>query len=270
MSIFKLWCAAMILWGSGAYASDFPFGKKADQARIAELLSLSRAEKIQKIQSMGVLVQEHAFENAGILGQYLDQAHFPQIAAPTIWLSPQADEWTLVHEFVHYLFSLEASPVRVSSESEQSQAQARLSTGWTFYEKNQWRYISVQHREQVTLAFADVSNAQIQQLESFELEELAIESYLRGIYKSAKPPGFTDEAWGRSSGYMKKSGGAALARLRELSVSCSELERSYQREQISFPQEIKTLCNKVQSLRSEVMTLMQAAGIRIYEPIGDK
>ncbi|MFS4457575.1 hypothetical protein [Bdellovibrio sp. HCB2-146] len=270
MFIFKFLCVATILSGSAAFATGFAFGKNADVARIEELLPLSRTEKVQRIQSLGVLVQDHVFESSELRGQFLDQTHFPNIAAPTIWLSSQADEWTLVHEFIHYLLSLETSAEPLISETEKSQAQSRLSTGWKFYQKNQWHYISPQHREQVTTAFAKVVQAQLQQLESFELEELAIENYLRGIFKGTRPIGFTDEAWNRSSRYMKKSGGAALARLKELSVSCSELELSYQREQVPYPQEIVGLCLKVQSLRSEVATLLQGASIRIYEPIGDK
>lgn len=266
MRVLTILIAMSLLQVGAVEAGTFAFGKKADEARIAEILPLSRTDKIQKMQEAGVYVEAHDFSGSQILGQFLDSAHYPEMLRPTIWLSERADEWTLVHEYIHYLFSLNEKPGKMISDSEQDQALELLTKNWNAYEQNKWRYLSDDHRVAVKKSFMVVAKAFMQKMETFEFEEIAIEIYLRGIYQSHRPVGFTDQAWIRSRNYIYKSAMAALGKLRDLSVSCTDLELSYTREHMILPQDVVQICNKIQERRTELQTVTKAAGITVAAP----
>ncbi|MNL17029.1 hypothetical protein D3C87_1380980 [compost metagenome] len=144
-----------------------------------------------------------------------------------------------------------------------------LLESWTAYTVK-WRYASPEHRESILRSFMIVSRYKIEQLQEFELEEMAIESYLREVYLKQKPAEFSEAAFAINTGYLKKSGRAALAALKSLATGCTDVIASYEREHLEVPASLSGLCTLVKIYRSETQEILDKAKIRVYEPIGDK
>lgn len=253
-----------------AWADSFPFEKEAPVAKIHELLGKSREDKIRLIEASGIVVRQVEFKNPDMLGQYLDLAHYPGLKAPEIRLAARADDWTIVHEFTHALFAAHAKHHHpLMSVTEYESAQSEFQESWATYASS-WRYQSAEHQERVLKAFVTVARYQLEQLSNFELEEMAIESYLNQLYLKQKPADFTPQAFELSQKYLKFSGLKALIALKDLNVSCSNVMASYSRERLSTPASVAGLCTLSRIYHSQVQEILKDANIRVYEPIGDK
>lgn len=252
-----------------AQAQSLVFEKHAPLEKIQELLGKTRAEKIQVIEKLGVVVREVEFANEKMLGQYLDLAHYPGLEKPEIRLARDADDWTLIHEYMHALISASSKPRALMLYTDYEKANADLLMSWSAYAKS-WRYASPEHRESVLHSFLTVSRYKMEQLQEFELEELAIENYLREVYLKQKPAEFSESAFVINTAYLKSSGTAALASLKSLDAGCSDVTASYGRERLAVPASLSGLCTIVKIYRGEVLDILNKAKIRVYEPIGDK
>jgi hypothetical protein len=245
------------------------FEKQAPFEKIQELLGKPRAEKIQIIEKLGVVVREVEFTESRMLGQYLDLAHYPGLEKPEIRLAKGTDDWTLIHEYTHALIAASKKPHPLMLYTDYEKANADLLESWTAYTTT-WHYASVEHREKVLKNFLTVSRYKMEQLQQFELEEIAIENYLRQIYLKQKPAEFSIAAFDISTSYLKKSGTAALSALKSLSEGCVDVIASYDREHLPVPASLSGLCTLVKIYHGEVLDILARAKIRVYEPIGDK
>lgn len=252
-----------------AHAQSLAFEKHAPLEKIQEILGKSRAEKIQIIEKLGVVVREVEFANEKMLGQYLDLAHYPGLEKPEIRLAAGADDWTLIHEYIHALIAASSKPRALMAYTDYEQANAELLVSWSAYTKS-WRYASPEHRESVLRSFLIVSRYKMEQLQEFELEEMAIENYLRQVYLKQKPAEFSEQAFAINTSYLKLSGTAALASLRSLDAGCLDVVASYGRERLAVPASLSGFCTLVKIYRSETQKILENANIRVYEPIGDK
>lgn len=261
-----LFCFSAALAGQ---APNLAFEKHAPLEQVQELLGKPRAEKIKLIEKLGVVVREVEFTNEKMLGQYLDLAHYPGLEKPEIRLAKGADDWTLIHEYIHALIAASSKPQALMLYTDYEQANDDLLISWSAYTKS-WRYDSAEHRESVLRSFLTISRYKVEQLQEFELEEMAIESYLREVYLKQKPAEFSAEAFAINTAYLKSSGTAALASLRSLDAGCTDVTASYGRERLTVPASLSGLCTLVKIYRSETQAILDKAKIRVYEPIGDK
>lgn len=252
-----------------ALAQSLAFEKQIPQQKIQELLGKPRAEKIQMIEKLGVVVREVEFTDSRMLGQYLDLAHYPGLAKPEIRLAAGTDDWTLIHEFTHALIAANSRAQTLILYTDYEKANEELLEAWTNYRAS-WRYASPEHRAKVLQSFLIVSRYKLEQLQQYELEELAIENHLREIYLRQKPAEFSTTAFEISTAYIKKSGTAALAGLKDLTVACSDIAGSYGRERLSVPASLGGLCTLVKIYQGETQEILKRAQIPVHEPIGDK
>jgi hypothetical protein len=249
-----------------AGAQSLAFEKHIPTEKIQELLGKPRAEKIQIIEKLGVVVREVEFANEKMLGQYLDLAEYPGLEKPEIRLAAGTDDWTLIHEYIHALIAANTRLHNFVFFTDYEKANADLLESWTAYRAS-WRYSSAEHQEKVLRSFLMVSRYKLEQLQQFELEEIAIENYLREVYLSQKPAEFSVSAFDISTAYLKKSGTAALAALKDLSVACLDITASYGRERLVVPASLNGLCTLVKIYRGEAQDILDRAKIRVYEPM---
>lgn len=259
----------MCLSAFQAHAQSLAFEKHIPQQKIQELLGKPRAEKIHTIEKLGILVREVEFADSRMLGQYLDLAHYPGLAKPEIRLAAGTDDWTLIHEFTHALIAANSRTQTLILYTDYEKANAELLEAWTTYRAS-WRYASAEHQAKVLQSFLTVSRYKLEQLQQYELEEIAIENYLREIYLQQKPAEFSATAFEISTAYIKKSGTAALAGLKDLTIACSDITASFSRERLPVPASLGGLCTLVKIYQGETQEILKRAKIRVYEPIGDK
>ncbi len=131
LSVKRLTFLIIFLCFSNAFAVEsIPtfFNKLFDKEVLAQTFDMTPQELISFIGKQGVDVyvpnqknqSRHAiqFEKEKILGKYFSNAGFaPEFTHPTILINDPEDKWTLLHEFMHYLFDKKRIELKVDTDA---------------------------------------------------------------------------------------------------------------------------------------------------------
>jgi|GEM_PF-5233506 hypothetical protein len=236
--------------------AQFAFGKRAPEEKIQALLGLSISKKIERIQAEGILVRHVEFKNPQMRGQFLSPAQYPGLQSPEIRLSAIADDWTVVHEYIHALMSSD-TPKRISitRQEYESALQDQEKSGLSL--------------EENLKLFVVINSYKLEQMHKFDFEEMAIEFYLREVYFKQKPKNFTPAAVEVSRRYIMLSGLQALNELLDIKKACTELSANYQRAGKPLPASANNICLSAKINTREVVGILSASGIPEYEHLAE-
>lgn len=211
------------------------FDKKIEMNLILPMLQMSMKEKIGYIQSFNVEVYRvkdpeaetitlsflpyaskekfsskflKLFEE-GVIGLYMTPTNLMyRVQEPTILLSEGADDWTVIHEFSHYLFDRARLMQDATQESEfvlrsQDSQEDFFEAKEVFNMFNGFR--DEQHKKHLINSFVSYAKMQMLFVKTCEYEETTIEKFIRAIYTIHKPQGFLEEHFERSTRYIKST-----------------------------------------------------------------
>lgn len=266
------------------------FGKKADVNKLIPLLSGNTKDKMQYLQSEGLDVfkvtsnepepptltflaapppilldvfGKHFLE--GTLGIYLtERAHRNYVEKPTILFIESADSWTLAHEFMHHLFDRARFMEDARTESlivnNMNDAKEDFLSYWDRYKSHQ-AYSDQHHKEATISSFVAFSKVQQQLLLSFEMEEMAIERYIRTLYLSPIPHDLDQESFHRSTRYIQSTGTKALAILEVALDTCLDLEKTLLKTDQSLNDQLRANCTAVKNLKNSILSINKEMNI---------
>lgn len=257
------------------------YGKQLQIELLKPMLKISTAEKIKYIQSFGIDVMRvqdpskdpvrlaflpeanaqstprllkylKEFEDNAV-GLFLTSENLSYgVAKPTILVVESADDWTLIHEFTHFLFErarLIKKPIdEARAVNNMSDAKEDFYDSWDTF-RGLGKYRDPQHKVQTLNTFLAFSSAQQQFLMTFELEEIVIEKLIRGFYVRHKLVNVSPAEFERSTRYMQRNADKALANLRAMNNSCEEIKASLGPEDGALLAPVTKVCDGVTDLQ---------------------
>lgn len=272
-----------------ADCTSVDFDKKIEMHLITPMLQMSLQEKIQHIQKLGVDVFRVADSegqaitlgflpyasddlipkkflklfNEGVLGIYMTPTNFMYtVKKPTILLLESADDWTVIHEFAHYLFDrarLMADSTRESTFVMHSDdSQEDFFDAKTMY-RNFDGYMNQEHKERMINSFVVYAKVQMFFSKTAELEETTIEKFLRDMYQHQKPLGFNEKHFERSTRYIHETSMKGQQNLRFLEEDCADLKKTLTSKDQKLLQSLTEVCASVTTLKQQ--------SLKVYEDL---
>ncbi|MEK2646744.1 hypothetical protein [Bdellovibrio sp. BCCA] len=259
------------------------FGKKVQVPLLSPLLPLGSKGKLEYIAHLGVDLfrmptQEEPATIAflatpsadlmsrykkhfdeGTLGIFLtERATYNRVEHPTILLIESADAWTITHEFMHYLFDRARLLEDPTSESRivnnMTDAKEDFFGTWDRY-KMFGGYANEEHKQATVANFVAFADLQQQILLSFEMEEMAIEKFLRLIYIHHKPFGFDQSSFDRSTRYIRSTGSKALDYLNVMLSSCDDVRNSLLTQDRELLAKLNKTCTQAQDYKNTILKI---------------
>lgn len=269
------------------------FGKKAQVAQLSPLLGGTMKSKTDYLQNIGLdlfripapqevptigflptppadllkVFGKHFEEDA--LAIYLtERSYSNHVHKPTILLIESADSWTIAHEFMHHLFDrarfMEDPTMESKVVNNMSDAKEDFLESWSKYKMNN-RYLDANHRDQTIESFVHFIEVQLRLLLTFEMEEMAIEKFLRTMYIQNQTD-FDRNSFDRSTRYIGKNGTKALTILEVTLETCKDLRRTLTSTEASQMQTLARACQKATDLKESVLKLGQDLQINFSAP----
>lgn len=282
--------AVQTAFANCADCTTLEFGKKLQLSPLLPLFSMNTKEKLQYISNQGIALfqfseqkapssagllptppetirhqyQQH-FSEEGVLGIYLTERLARNgVACPTILLVDHADDWTITHEFMHYLFDRARALEDPRSESlivnNMSDAKEDFFSDWEKY-KNLNRYVDQKHKMTTIENFVTFTNLQVQILLSFVLEEVTIEKFLGLAFLKSKPVGLEQDAYTHSLIYIRDSGRSSLRQLQIILDSCIELKTSLEESDEPLRLSLNRVCSGVEQHKNSLLKIGQELNI---------
>jgi hypothetical protein len=229
------------------------FDKNLDLNLALKILERSPADRLQIMSTLGIEVYEVSSNpvtlpskvpkadtvrfaefleefSSGTYGLYLSPSdHRNQVHRPTLLLQANFGQWTLVHEFLHALFDrarlssddLGESALENSLRDTQDQfldLQSRFNTKPADLRRSD-------AADEVVKALDLFADTLMESLRRYELEEVAIEIFLRERYAEKVPEGFAANDYLHSVSYLRSRGEAALSKLEPVLSICVDLSQ---------------------------------------------
>lgn len=188
-----------------------------------------------------------------------ENASFNEIKKPTLIFIDYANDWTIAHEFSHYLLDR----ARLSSYTEdESHALNSLQDAKEDYFENrssllaEGKFRNDNHKRALINSFITFSERQQQILLTFDMEEVAVEMLLRSIYLKNQDIGLDTESFNRSSEYIQRTGSKSLKLMNVLLDLCTETKAH-----LSPPQDqdlmtsLETTCSTAAKYKNQLLKI---------------
>lgn len=276
-----------------ANCTTLDFNKKIEMDLVRPMLQMTLAEKSKYIESFGIelyKIKDVAARpvtlgflsyppagkfaskfikifSEGVLGIYLTPSNLMYgVEKPTILLLESTDDWTLVHEFSHYLFDR----ARLASDNTRESALMNLSTdakedymnareGYKIFDG----YRDEAHKKHTIESFIVYARTQMIFVKTCEFEESTIEKMIRSLYASEKPHGFNESHFERSTRYIKETSTTGQINLGFLSSDCEILDKTLTEQDGKLRADLAKTCAKVEKLKQEDMHLLMGLGLEV-------
>lgn len=269
------------------------FGKKIELELITPMLKMTLEEKSRYMQSFGVELFKVpdsqgkpatlSFLNPlpkgvfsaniinkfseGVLGIYMTPTNFIYgVKKPTILLIESADDWTLVHEFSHYLFD----KARMMQDSTRESALMNRSEDAQedyFDAMNSYRildmYRSEEHKKHTVDSFVVYATTQMIFAETCEFEETTIEKMIRSLYVQHKPHGFAEPHFERSTRYIRETSGMGQHNLNLLTSSCEDIYKTLAASDVELKKSLDQICSRVEKLKQADFHVLKGLGLEL-------
>ncbi|WP_041583427.1 hypothetical protein AB1A81_00055 [Bdellovibrio bacteriovorus] len=268
------------------------FEKNIQLNLLTPMLHMSLKEKITYVQSFGIDVYAvkdpenlpitvpylpYATEDIipakfiklfseGAIGQYMTETNYAYtVKKPTILLIESVDDWTVIHEFAHYLFdrarlmeddTRESLHLMHSEDAQEDFFDAKESF------RNLGGYRDEEHKKRTIQSFVLYAKMQIFFERSASLEETTIEKLLRNYHVTHKPHGFTHKDTERSDRYVYNTSFKAQEALRLILEDCVDLAKTLTAQDQNLLSELKNVCHQAKELKKD--------GVKVYESTGLK
>lgn len=268
------------------------FGKNIQLNLLTPMLHMSLKEKITYVQSFGIDVYKVKDpENLpvtvgflplatadiipakflklfteGAIGQYMTDTNYAYtVKRPTILLIESVDDWTVIHEFAHYLFDRARMMEDNTRESlhlmHSEDAQEDFFEAKEIY-RNLGQYRDDGHKIRTIQSFILYAKMQLFFERSASLEETTIEKLLRGYYVTHKPHGFGHNDIERSDRYVFSTSLKAQESLRLILEDCVDLAKTLNAQDQNLLKELSDVCTQADLLKKD--------GVKVYESTGLK
>lgn len=228
------------------------FGKAIDQARFDAVLSTSPAATIEVVAAQGATVFQVPLRagecalfapltevpdplwpiwstaNVSVGGSLLalflpaERVRAQGYGAPVIMIRSDSDRYTLVHEYVHFLFDRARGPegrddARLLARFEAASSRLSALLPLREDEANPARLI------EVSAAWVDVAEATLPLLDGFPLEEMAVEAMLGDAYRGGRLKHVSDYSRRNGDRYIRANWNRARELLGKLSEQAALL-----------------------------------------------
>lgn len=270
--------------------TSLDFDKKIEMNLITPMLQMTLQQKIQHIEGLGVEVLRVADPDGqpvtlgflplatseqipnkflkifseGVLGIYMTPTNYMYaVKKPTILLLESTDDWTVIHEFAHYLFDrarLMADSTRESTFVMHSDdSQEDFFDAKTMY-RNFDGYMNQEHKERMINSFVVYAKVQMFFSKTAELEETTIEKFIRDLYLKQQPLGFKASHFERSTRYIHSTSSKGQQNLRFLEEDCVDLEKTLTTaDAADLLRDLRAVCKDVSALKKKAL--------RVYEEL---
>lgn len=299
-TLSKLFVVAVLMSSKMALAAGacsdcqtVDFGKKIELRLIEPMLTMTIPEKLAYMQSFGVELYKVAdplkgaptvavlpeattkqfskkfidlFEDS-VLGIYMTPTNsMYRVSKPTILLVESADDWTLIHEFTHYMFDRARTQMNGAKEgvlvNNSADAQEDFFDAREKY-RNLDGYVSEEHKQHTIMSFINYANLQMTFAKTCEFEETTIEKLLRAAYETRKPVGFLPPHFERSTRYIRSTSAKGQQNLDFLLQDCEELPKTLTEKDVDLKKDLAKTCAKVQKLKQADLDVLQGLGIQL-------
>ena len=257
------------------------FEKPVQLALLRPMLQMTTEEKIKYIQSFGIelfRVKDPAgdairlgqlpeaslkttphlaaylkeFQDNAV-GLFLTSANISYgVSRPTILFVESADDWTILHEFMHFLFErarLLNKPIDEGyAFNSMADAQEDFFEAWNNF-RSDGRYKDRSAKGQTVDSFVTYSDAQQRFLLTFELEEAVIEKQLREYYLMNRAINISPAEFDRSTRYIEGTTKKAVKVLAVLGMTCKDLRKSLEPDKEGLFAKVSKTCLSAAKLR---------------------
>lgn len=268
------------------------FGKTLEVNLLQPMLNMTIEEKARYIQSFGVDLYKVAdpdkapaslgflqvapaarfakyiklFEE-GVLGIYMTPSNFMyNVAKPTILFVESADDWTMIHEFSHFLFDRARMNGPLGNESGLANDSEDSQEDY-FEARNKYKiwdaYVNEEHKQNTIQSFISYANVQMVFATTCEFEETTIEKMIRSIYIRHQPRGFSEKEFERSTRYIRKTSEKGIESLNFLLQDCELLAKTLSASDQDLKSSLEKTCEKVQKLKQEDLLLLKGLQISL-------
>lgn len=269
------------------------FGKKIELKILEPMLKMTTPEKIAYIRTFGLDLYKVAdpekatptvadlpeattaqfskkiielFED-NVLGIYLTPTNsMYRVTKPTILFVESADDWTVMHEFTHYLFDRARILLKNSDEgvlvNNSADAQEDFFDAREKY-RNFDAYVDEAHKQHTISSFINYANVQMIFAKTCEFEETTIEKLLRADYATKQPLGFMPSHFERSTRYIRSTSGKGQQNLDFLLQDCESLLKTLSAQDVQLKQSLVKVCTKVQRLKQADLNILKVLNIQL-------
>lgn len=158
---------------------------------------------------------------------------------------------------MHHLFDrarfMEDPTMESKVVNNMSDAKEDFMEAWSKYKLNN-KYLDTNHKNQTIDTFVTFTDIQLRLLLTFEMEEIAIEKFLRSMYIQQKTD-FDQNSFDRSTRYIAKTGAKALTILDVTLETCKDLRQTLQSEDTTQSQTLETACQQAIELKSSLQKI---------------
>lgn len=202
----------------------------------------------------------------GAIGLYMTESNYAYgVKNPTILLIESTDDWTVIHEYAHYLFDRARMMTDNTRESlhlmHTEDAQEDFFEAKEIY-RNLGQYRDESHKNRTIQSFVLYAKMQVFFERSASLEETTIEKLLRRYYVTHKPHGFSHNDIERSDRYVFNTSQKAQESLRLILEDCVDLAKTLNAQDQDLLKELSNVCTQADRLKKD--------GVKVYESTGLK
>jgi hypothetical protein len=272
------------------------FGKRLQVALIRPLFSMSIHEKIKYLQKFGLKVYQvpdpllgqvrlgflpkvpltenpglnpfyKLFADEGILGLYLTPSNIGNsVDHPTILFVESADDWTIIHEFCHFLFDRARTMENPYDESRELNNLADAKTDffetWGAFRQDQ-SFANVNQSIHFAESFVVFADLQRKFLINVSLEESTVEKLIRDNYRHKKLAKYELENFKRSETYIRNTSRKAQVTLDVMLATCDDVQKALAESDRVLLENVKSTCAAAAKLKRQDLDLLKSQRIRL-------
>lgn len=299
-SVSKFLLMTLVLLAKTAFAGaacadcqTVDFGKRIELKLLQPMLQMTIPEKLAYIRSFGVDLYKVAdpeklpvtvgdlpeattkrfakkyiqLFSEGVVGLYMTPSNSMYgVTKPTILFIDSSDDWTVIHEFTHYLFDRVRMMTDTKTEGQlannSEDAQEDFFNARDKY-RNFDRYVDEEHKRHTIMSFINYAQVQMIFSRTSEFEETTIEKILRTAYEKQKPHGFLPEHFERSTRYIRSTSEKGQQNLDFLLSDCEALPKTLNDNDTHLKNVLAKTCERVQSLKQADLDVLKGLNIQL-------
>ncbi|UXR65728.1 hypothetical protein EZJ49_05635 [Bdellovibrio bacteriovorus] len=202
----------------------------------------------------------------GAIGLYMTESNYAYgVKNPTILLIESTDDWTVIHEYAHYLFDRARMMTDNTRESlhlmHTEDAQEDFFEAKEIY-RNWGQYRDDDHKRRTIQSFVLYAKMQLFFERSASLEETTIEKLLRKYHVTHKPHGFGHKDIERSDRYVFSTSQKAQESLRLILEDCVDLAKTLNAQDKDLLKELSVVCSQADLLKKDAVRVYESTGLK--------